>query len=108
MKTFFQSRLVRRGWIIVGGLVFIYVLVYSGLSMAGCYQPIAVGIGHVETYAWAPLGFYDPDHAWRGSVYAVRHPTETTGGWGRLMFIFHPLWLIDARYVHPYRQSNAA
>src|ERR1017187_5633412 len=102
MSTFFQSNILRRCWITIGVFGLVYVFVYLGLSMAGRYQPISVGIDHVEVYAWAPFGFYDPDHAWRGSVYAVRHPTEKTGGWGRLMFIFQPLWLIDARYVHPY------
>jgi hypothetical protein len=103
MKKLFHSQLVRGCGITVSALVLVYVLLYSGLSIAGRYQPISVGIDQVKGYAWAPFGFYDPDHAWRGSGYAVRHPSEKTGGWSRFMVrTFYPLWLIDARYIHPF------
>ena len=101
MKTFFKSKNFRRCEIAIGIFVLVYVSVYSGLSMAGRYQPNAVGFDHVEAYAWAPFGFYDPGHAWRGSGYATRHPTEKTGGWHDYMLLaFGPLWELDCRFIH--------
>jgi len=86
---------------ILGFVILAYVLVYSILSLCGKYQPISVGAAGVKDYAWAPSGFYDPNHAWPGSAYAVRHPTEKTGGWSRaMMLVFFPLWYLDARYIH--------
>ena len=101
MKKLLQPKGLRRIVKIVGGLVLVYVLLYTGLSICGRYQPIAVGISHVEKYAWAPYGFYDQDHAWEGSSYAVHHPTEKTGGWYRpIMWTFVPLWILDNQFIH--------
>jgi hypothetical protein len=81
-------------------LFVVYVLTYLVLTFNGGYQPISVGASHVKEYAWAPLGFYDPDHAWKNSSYAHHHPTEKTGGWNQMMLVFYPLWFIDVRYIH--------
>ena len=92
---------VRRCLKIFCGLVVVYVLAYSGFSVFGRYQPIAVGTFGVEEFAWAPFGFYDPDHAWEGSSYAAHHPTEKTGGWHRaMMWTFVPLWMLDCQFIH--------
>jgi hypothetical protein len=101
MKKILQSSGVRRCGKIFIGLVLVYVLLYTGLSIFGRYQPIAVDVNGVMDYAWAPLGFYDPDHAWEGSSYAVHHPIEKTGGWHRsMMLTFVPLWLLDCQFIH--------
>ncbi len=101
MKKILQLKGVRRCGKILGGLVLIYVLVYSALSIFGCYQPLSVGTFEVKEFAWAPFGFYDPDHAWKGSSYAVHHPTEKTGGWhGTLTWAFLPLWTLDCGFIH--------
>ena len=101
MKKILKSNGVRRCLKIFGGLVLVYVLVYSGFSVFGRYQPIMVGTFGVEGFAWAPIGFYDPVHAWEGSSYAVHHPTEKTGGWHDSMLItFFPLWVLDNKFIH--------
>jgi hypothetical protein len=76
--------------------------------MFGSYQPCLVDIGRVEANAWAPIGFYDPHQAWPGSVDAIRHPSEETGGWKSnfITRIFYLPWLIDSRYVHNYWPPN--
>jgi hypothetical protein len=82
---------------IVGGIFAAYVL----LSLNGGYQPSCVGASGVKWYEWAPFGFYDPDHAWEGSSYAVHHPTEKTGGWNRtMMWTFLPLYYVDDQFIH--------
>ena len=101
MAQLFSLGGMKRIFSILGFVILAYVLVYSVLSLCGKYQPISVGAAGVKDYAWAPSGFYDPDHAWSGSAYAVRHPTEKTGGWSRaMMLVFFPLWYLDARYIH--------
>jgi len=86
---------------ILGGLILVYALIYSGLSIFGRYQPMSVGTFGVKEFAWAPFGFYDTDHAWEGSSYAVHHPTEKTGGWQRIMmWTFVPLWSLDCEFIH--------
>jgi len=99
-----KHKIARNALLVITAIFLIYFFSYVVLSVSGQYQPIAVGIDHVELYAWAPFGFYDPDHAWRGSVYAIRHPTEKTGGWkyfpGRM---YEPLWKFDCRFIHPYK-----
>jgi hypothetical protein len=96
---------------VIAAMLLVYVLSYVVLSVCGRYQPIAFGADHVEAWNWAPLGFYDPDHAWAGSFYAVHHPTEKTGGWHRaMMWAFVPLWELDCHYVHngwPPEESNS-
>ena len=92
---------MKRFFVILGFVFLAYGLIYSVLSLCGKYQPISVGAAGVKDYAWAPLGFYDADHAWPRSAYAVRHPTEKTGGWSTaMMLMFYPLWYSDARYIH--------
>jgi len=81
MKNILQARLVRTIGKVVGSLLLIYILVYSVLSVFGSYQPEAVDVRGVMAYWWAPVGFYDAKHAWPGSSYAVKHPSEKTGGW---------------------------
>jgi hypothetical protein len=101
MKKILKSNGVRRCLKIFCGLVIVYVLAYSGFSVFGRYQPIAVGTFGVEEFAWAPFGFYDLDHAWEGSSYAVHHPSEKTGGWHDSMLItFFPLWVLDNKFIH--------
>jgi hypothetical protein len=86
---------------IISAVLLIYILTYAVLSLCGRYQPISVGIDHVEAYSWAPFGFYDADHAWSGSVYAVQHPTAKTGGWSRFVTLtFYPLWELDTHFIH--------
>ena len=86
---------------ILGFIILGYVLFYSVLSWRGRYQPIAVGADHVKAYAWAPFGFYDSEHAWPHSSYAVHHPTEKTGGWRQgMLWAFAPLWLLDRQFIH--------
>jgi len=88
-------------WRAICGLALAYFLTYSVLSVFGCYQPFTVDINRVMDYSWAPLGFYDPNHAWEGSSYAVHHPTEKTGGWrDSMMWAFVPLWLLDCQFIH--------
>jgi hypothetical protein len=101
VKKILKSNGVRRCLKIFCGLVIVYVLAYSGLSVFGRYQPIAVGTFGVEEFAWAPFGFYDPDHAWEGSSYAAHHPAEKTGGWHDSMLItFFPVWMLDCQFIH--------
>ncbi|MGH7992202.1 MAG: hypothetical protein ACREDQ_01690 [Limisphaerales bacterium] len=101
MKKILQPKSVRRWGKIFGGLALIYVLLYSSLSIFGRYQPISVGTFGVEEFAWAPFGFYDPDHAWDGSSYAIHHPTEKTGGWHKIiMWTFVPMWVLDCQFIH--------
>jgi hypothetical protein len=101
VKKILQSKGVRRCGKIFGGLLLVYFLLYSMFSIFGRYQPIAVDVNRVMEYAWAPVGFYDPNHAWEGSSYAVHHPTEKTGGWHDSMLItFFPLWVLDNKFIH--------
>jgi hypothetical protein len=88
----------------LGGLVVllvVYILIYVVLSINGKYQPLFVGANGVKEHAWAPLGFYDPDHPWKGSGTALDNPGMKTGGWNEFMLIFfYPLWNIDIRHFH--------
>ena len=86
---------------IIIAILLLYVLSYVVLSVNGCYQPLSVGLNGAKSYAWAPLGFYDPDHAWKNSFYAQQHPAEKTGGWRPFMWLaFLPLWELDFRCIH--------
>jgi len=101
MKKILQSKVVRRYSKIFGGLMLVYILLYSGLSIFGRYQPFTVGTFGVERYEWAPFGFYDPDDPWEGSSYAVHHPAEKPGGWRTYMMLaFFPLWGLDNNFIH--------
>ena len=101
MKKILQSRQVRKVGKVIGSLLLIYMLVYSALSAFGSYQPGAVDLRGVMWYEWAPAGFYDAKHAWPMSAYAVKHPSEKTGGWSPLMlWTFIPLWCLDNQFVH--------
>jgi hypothetical protein len=101
MKKLLKSKVVRRCGKVAGVLLLAYILAYSALSVFGRYQPMTVDVNGVMGYAWAPVGFYDPGHAWPHSTYAVRHPTEKTGGWHDfMMWAFLPLWTFDNELVH--------
>jgi len=100
MNKYLNSK-VRRGAKVAGALLLVYILAYSALSVFGRYQPLVVDVNGVMEYAWAPVGFYDPDHPWPHSSYAVRHPNEKTGGWrDSMMWAFLPLWMFDIKLVH--------
>jgi hypothetical protein len=86
---------------VIVALLVLYVLSYAVLSLCGRYQPMSIGAAGVKQYAWAPFGFYDADHAWARSAYAVHYPTEKTGGWRNyMMWSFAPLWWLDFHYIH--------
>jgi hypothetical protein len=88
---------------IILAVLLIYILTYAVLSLCGRYQPIAVGIDHVEEYAWAPFGFYDKSHPWVGPV---KSPTDQPKGWSGFVGVFFcPLWELDKHYFHHYRSS---
>lgn len=95
---------VRRGHGIsrcCAALLLVYVLTYVALSLAGRYQPGGVGAHGVKWYDWAPYGFFDPTHPWKGSLRAREHPTEKTGGWrSYIMTVFIPLWFYDIHCFH--------
>lgn len=92
---------MKRARNIFGFVALGYVSCYLVLSLCGRYESTAMGADHVEAWAWAPLGFYDAEHPWRRSSYAVHHPTEKTGGWRMYMFwTFAPLWLLDHQFIH--------
>lgn len=97
---------------IIIAISLLYVLPYAVLSVCGRYQPYSVGVAGVKEYAWAPFGFYDPDHAWAGSSYAVLHPAEKTGGWHLFTRLaFGPLWELDCELIHngsPPEDSNSS
>ena len=78
-----------------------YGFVYLCLSGCGQYQPASVGINHVEQYDWAPLGFYDPGHPWKGSLAAIRDKSTNFGGWNCFAIrIFYPLYELDRFFIH--------
>ena len=82
-------------------LLMAYILAYAILSLNGRYEPEFVGLAGVKSYAWAPYGFYDADHAWKGSLYARQHPEERTGGWrNSIIMVFGPLWIVDIHFIH--------
>jgi len=63
----------------------------------------------MAVYAWAPPGFYDPEHPWPGSMIAVHNPAGKTGGWSRKAILaFYPLWVLDTRYVHKNKTMQAS
>jgi hypothetical protein len=101
MKKILQSNPMRKLVKAVSGLALVYVLVYLILSTFGCYRPDAWDLNGPMHYSWAPAGFYDAKHAWPGSVYAVRHPNEKTGGWSAFMsWAFLPLFYLDNQFIH--------
>jgi hypothetical protein len=65
-------------------LLSLYVGSYVALSVNGCYEPCAIGLNGVKSYAWAPYAFMD-GYRWR------RGP----------MLFFAPLSVMDERYWHP-------
>ena len=82
-------------------ILLLYVLSYSILSVCGRYQPDSYDLRGPMHHSWAPFGFYDPDHPWPGSLDAVRHPSEQTGGWSQPMtWGFLLLWQFDNHFVH--------
>jgi hypothetical protein len=84
-----------------GFLAAIYTLTYIFLSANGQYQPQAESLHGVELSVWAPLGFYDPIHPWKGSLAAERSNTNIYGGWSLQMErLFWPLFLIDTKLIH--------
>jgi hypothetical protein len=81
-----------------------YVIAYAILSANGRYQPLAFGLNGVKGYAWAPWGFYDPDHPWENSVAARKNPGAKTGGWNtKMIYFFMPLWELDRFFIHDQR-----
>ena len=83
------------------GFVIIYIVIYAVLSLNGRYQPISTNLRGIEQYAWAPIGFYDPDHPWSGSIAARRSPENKAGGWNHvMMYAFAPLWVVDIHFIH--------
>jgi hypothetical protein len=109
VKKILQSKLVRRAGKVIASLFLVYVLTYSVLSAFGSYQPSEVDVWGVTRYWWAPLGFYDAKHAWPHSSYAVRHPSEKTGGWSNFMcWTFAPLFLFDIEFIHKGPPPNTA
>ena len=108
-KAIFQLRLGPRTSKVVGGVLLIYVLIYSVLSAFGSYQPKDVDVRGVMSYWWAPVGFNDAKHAWAGSSYAIRHLSEKTGGWRPIMFwTFLPLFYLDNQFIHSGPPPNTA
>jgi hypothetical protein len=101
MYVFMKSKITIK---VFGGLValfVVYVLIYVVFSVNGQYQPFNVGANGVKAHAWAPLGFYDPNHPWKRSMTAQENPGMKTGGWSEFMLIiFYPLWNIDIRHFH--------
>jgi hypothetical protein len=88
---------------IILSVLMIYLFTYVVLSVCGRYQPIAVGISHVEEYAWAPLGFYDKKHPWVGPV---KSPIQATSSWsGFIAVFFYPVWAMEKQYIHRYRSN---
>jgi hypothetical protein len=82
-----------------------YVVLYVCLSVRGQYQPASVGINHVEQYEWAPFGFYDPNHPWKGSLAGISSKTNVFGGWNiPLTKLFLPLYEFDHSYIHKCKQ----
>jgi hypothetical protein len=83
------------------GLIIVYVLLYSTLSLNGRYEPMAVDLRGIMWSSWAPAEFYDPDHPWPNSVVARKSKDKKTGGWSPLMiYAFLPLWQIDIHFIH--------
>jgi hypothetical protein len=94
---------------IVGVIFAIYILIYMVLSLNGSYQPDSYDLRGPMSYARAPCGFYDPNHAWKGSSYAVHHPTEKTGGWSTSMEIsFLPLYCLDCEFIHKWNPDKTS
>jgi hypothetical protein len=92
----------RRLVVFIGALVATYILIYLVLSFNGQYQPSAVGSTGVKEYAWSPLGYYDANHPWEGSIAALHSKTNVYGGWnnGFLWNLFYPLYRIDTTFFH--------
>jgi len=79
-----------------------YVSVYVILSANGKYQPELVDLQGVQLYTWAPLGYYDANHPWKGSQAAIISKATIYGGWKNtfLVQVFYPLYRIDISYIH--------
>ena len=77
----------KRLWRSVLLVLLVLLLVYAGsyivLSAAGRYEPGAIGLGHVKTYNWAPLGFV-VGYVWKGAP----------------MIIYAPLYFLDTQLWH--------
>jgi hypothetical protein len=76
--------------IILCGLVIIYVLTYTVLSLNGGYAFTLADIGRLEGFSWAPAGLYS-------------EPTtkNETAWFYRMFYFFYPLLRIDGAYFHP-------
>jgi hypothetical protein len=88
--------------LLICALAVTYVLVYVILSANGAYQPELVGLHGVELYTWAPLGYYDANHPWKGSQAAKISKATIYGGWKNTLLVqaFYPLYRIDISYIH--------
>lgn len=95
---------LKRGHVVsrcCAAILIAYLTAYAILSVRGRYEPSVVGLNGVKSYSWAPYGFYDPDHPWKGSFSARRHPEEKTGGWNTcLEAAFAPLVYFDVHCFH--------
>jgi hypothetical protein len=88
-KSCGQIRRSHKLALLSSGVLGIYILTYSILSLGGDYEPSMVGTFGVEQYLWAPIGFYNHKHQ-AGNL-----------GWNNAMcYTFLPLWWLDNSYVH--------
>ena len=68
-------------------LLVIYIGSYVVLSVGGCYEPAAIGLGGVKAYAWAPRSFYVGNQ------------------WQRCPMIYAPLFILDRQLWHTQEKS---
>lgn len=74
---------------ILCGLVFVYVLIYTVLSLNGGYAFTLADIGRLEGFSWAPAGLYSEP------------TTKNEKTWFyRIFYFFYPLLRIDGAYFH--------
>jgi hypothetical protein len=69
--------------IILGLIITIYLGSYLLLSLQGRFEPAAIGLNGVKSYAWAPKGFVN-EFKWNNSF----------------VIFYSPLYAIDQWYWH--------
>ena len=70
-------------FLILGCCLILYFASYLILSLFGCFEPEAIGLNGVKSYAWAPKGFVHDFH------------------WNRPLLIgYLPLWMADNHLWH--------
>ncbi len=67
------KKIVNTLGIVVLTLLVLYVGSYVALSVGGRYEPGAIGLNGVKSYAWAPYGFVR-DYKWNSALMRIYLP----------------------------------